>query len=315
MSGPRASAGELGEALWKAVIDGDEYDAVDVVRGALEDGWQEEDLLLDVVAAVQARIGVEWAADRISVAQEHAATAINERVITALVHHGSGTRPDAVRGRVTVSCVDGEWHAFPRGSSPRRCGCAAGTSTTWAPRRRPRTWSRTSTTPTPTPCCCPGRSPRTCRGRTPRSTPAGPWVCRWWRAAGRSAWTGATRAPWAPTHGPGRAGAAAVLEAGLARPTGVRQAVDDLPHLADQEYSMVTQSRGLLVKETPTELEHRFRRCGVQRRAARAHGRGPGARRRLPGDRPVRRRRRGVHRLPGLDVGRAVRAQRAAAPW
>ncbi len=52
MSGPRASAGELGEALWEAVIDGDEYDAVDVVRGALTDGWQEEDLLLDVVAAV-----------------------------------------------------------------------------------------------------------------------------------------------------------------------------------------------------------------------------------------------------------------------
>ncbi|SCD78496.1 Methanogenic corrinoid protein MtbC1 [Streptomyces sp. di188] len=111
--GPRASAGELGEALWKAVIDGDEYDAVDVVRGALADGWQEEDLLLDVVAAVQARVGLEWAADRITVAQEHAATAINERVITALTYRDPGARPDVVKGRVTVTCVDGEWHAFP----------------------------------------------------------------------------------------------------------------------------------------------------------------------------------------------------------
>ncbi|MDI5982847.1 cobalamin B12-binding domain-containing protein, partial [Amycolatopsis magusensis] len=54
---------------------------------------------------------LEWAANRLSVAQEHAATAINDRVIAAAVH--SRPRPRAVLGRVTVACVDGEWHALP----------------------------------------------------------------------------------------------------------------------------------------------------------------------------------------------------------
>ncbi|MDI5974696.1 cobalamin-binding protein, partial [Amycolatopsis magusensis] len=57
------------------------------------------------------RVGLEWAANRLSVAQEHAATAINDRVIAAAVH--SRPRPRAVLGRVTVACVDGEWHALP----------------------------------------------------------------------------------------------------------------------------------------------------------------------------------------------------------
>ncbi|MER7495022.1 cobalamin-binding protein [Streptomyces pharetrae] len=55
-------------------------------------------------------------------------------------------------------------------------------------------------------------------------------------------------------------GAAAVLEGGLPRPlpTAVRQTVDDLPHLADQEYTMAVRSRGSLVRRTLADLEHRF---------------------------------------------------------
>ncbi|MGQ4420593.1 cobalamin-binding protein, partial [Streptomyces sp. SAS_269] len=37
-----------------------------------------------------------------------------------------------------------------------------------------------------------------------------------------------------------------------------RQIVDDLPHLADQEYTMVVRSRGTLVKQTLRDLENRF---------------------------------------------------------
>ena len=260
MSGPRASAGELGEALWKAVTDGDEYDAVDVVRGALADGWQEEDLLLDVVAAVQARIGVEWAADRISVAQEHAATAINERVITALVHHGSGgARPDAVRGRVTVSCVDGEWHSFParlvaetlrlRGWHVDYLGAQTPTPHLVAHQHHTNSDAVLLSGSIPT------HLPRAHTAITACRSVGVPVVAggrafgvdgRYARALGADAWA------------PDARGAAAVLEAGPERPTRVRQAIDDLPHLADQEYSMVTQSRARLVKETLTELERRF---------------------------------------------------------
>src|SRR5690606_4794195 len=83
---PTTTAG-LHEQLWQAVVAADEYAAVDLVVQAMDDGVSGEDLLLDVIARVQERIGSEWAADRLTVAQEHAATAINERVVTALSHH------------------------------------------------------------------------------------------------------------------------------------------------------------------------------------------------------------------------------------
>ncbi len=46
----------------------------------------------------------------------------------------------------------------------------------------------------------------------------------------------------------------------MARPNASagRQAVDDLPHLADQEYTMVVRSRHRLVKQTLADLEDRF---------------------------------------------------------
>jgi methanogenic corrinoid protein MtbC1 len=93
------------------VLRGDEYAAVDITGDALREGLDVESVLLDVIGAVQSRVGNEWAANRISVAQEHAATAINDRVIGRLTL--AGDRPQTHRGRVTVACVDGEWHALP----------------------------------------------------------------------------------------------------------------------------------------------------------------------------------------------------------
>ncbi|MBU8833388.1 cobalamin B12-binding domain-containing protein [Mycolicibacterium goodii] len=98
--------------LWEAVLDADEDTAVGVVFEALDDGVPAEDLLLDVIAAVQRRVGVEWAGNRLTVAAEHAATAINDRVIAALVRHPAVVRA-TTGGRVAVACADGEWHALP----------------------------------------------------------------------------------------------------------------------------------------------------------------------------------------------------------
>ncbi|OSZ55910.1 hypothetical protein OQI_35860, partial [Streptomyces pharetrae CZA14] len=50
---PRTSAAELRDLLWRAVTEGSEPAAVDVVTAGLDTGWDEEGLLLDVVAAVQ----------------------------------------------------------------------------------------------------------------------------------------------------------------------------------------------------------------------------------------------------------------------
>ncbi|MYV71239.1 hypothetical protein GT043_35995, partial [Streptomyces sp. SID2131] len=101
------------ERLWRAAVEGDEPAAASVVHEALDTGVPEETLLLDVLAPVQAKVGVEWAADRITVAQEHAVTAINERIVASLAHRRTRGRAVSSRGRVTISCVDGEWHAFP----------------------------------------------------------------------------------------------------------------------------------------------------------------------------------------------------------
>ncbi len=99
------------ERLWQALVQGDEHAATDVVLDALAGGMPAETVLLDVIGAAQARVGVEWAANRFTVAQEHAVTAINDRVVGVLSANLPRLRPH--RARVTVACVDGEWHALP----------------------------------------------------------------------------------------------------------------------------------------------------------------------------------------------------------
>ncbi|KIF71217.1 cobalamin-binding protein, partial [Streptomyces sp. AcH 505] len=102
----------LRERLWEAVRGGDEEAAIDAVSGALDTGTDPESLLLDVIGYTQRKIGDEWAGARMTVAEEHAATAINERAVDAAAHHPAARRP-RTRGRIAVACVDGEWHALP----------------------------------------------------------------------------------------------------------------------------------------------------------------------------------------------------------
>ncbi|MFH8725227.1 B12-binding domain-containing protein [Streptomyces termitum] len=106
---------EVRERLWAALGARDEAAAASAVLGAHDAGAPAEELLLDVIAPVQARVGAEWAAGRLGVAQEHAATAIQERVVAALARQTPAPAPDttAPPRRVTVACVDGEWHVLP----------------------------------------------------------------------------------------------------------------------------------------------------------------------------------------------------------
>ncbi|MEV5427970.1 cobalamin-dependent protein [Streptomyces sp. NPDC052701] len=265
MSDPPASASALRDRLWAAVADGDELAAADVLHDGLRAGWDEEDLLVDVVAAVQRKVGTEWAAARITVAQEHAATAVNERIVTTLVHR-PGTdgrlrpRRGRGRGRATVSCVDGEWHAFParlvaevlrlRGHQVDYLGAQTPTPHLIAHlhRTNPDAVLLSASLPTHLPAA--HAAITACQAVGVPVLAGGGAFGR----DGRFAFAlGADR--WAPDA----RGAAAVLDAGLPRPaTTARQVVDDLPHLADQEYTMAVQSRGQLVKQTLADLENRF---------------------------------------------------------
>jgi methanogenic corrinoid protein MtbC1 len=90
--------------------DGDEYAAIEMVLGLLDDGLPPQRLLVDLIGGAQAQVGALWAAGEWSIAREHAATAVSERAVSAIA---ARTTARPTRGRVTIACVDGEWHALP----------------------------------------------------------------------------------------------------------------------------------------------------------------------------------------------------------
>ncbi|WP_426505000.1 cobalamin B12-binding domain-containing protein [Dactylosporangium sp. McL0621] len=96
----------------KCLADADEDGAVDIAGGLLDDGVDPERVLLDLVAPAQEQVGQWWQRNEWSVAQEHAATHISERVVAAVGTIASRRRA-ASRGRLVVACLDGEWHALP----------------------------------------------------------------------------------------------------------------------------------------------------------------------------------------------------------
>ncbi|MGE2725320.1 cobalamin B12-binding domain-containing protein [Mycolicibacterium pulveris] len=247
------------DRLWDAVLDGDEYAAVATVFEAVDAGVTPEDALLDVVAPVQRKVGTEWAADRLTVAQEHAATAINDRVIAALSQHPAA-RTAAHAGRVTVACVDGEWHALParllgevlrlRGWRVDFLGAQVPTPHLIAHLHQyaPDAVALSCSIPTRLPAAHAAISACQAAGVSVLVGGAafGP-DGRYARLLGADAWAPDARA------------AAQRLNEGVAR---LRLTANppsaDLPHLADQEYSMVSGAKAQLVTSTVAELEHSF---------------------------------------------------------
>ncbi|MEV2239770.1 cobalamin-dependent protein [Micromonospora sp. NPDC049891] len=92
------------------LAEADEHAAVEVACGLLEAGVAADRVLLELVAPAQAEVGERWARNEWSVAQEHAATHISERVVAAVAAY-TDVRP--TRARIVVACMDGEWHALP----------------------------------------------------------------------------------------------------------------------------------------------------------------------------------------------------------
>ncbi|MDI5940681.1 MULTISPECIES: cobalamin B12-binding domain-containing protein [Micromonospora] len=93
-----------------ALESADEYAAIETALGLVDAGVPAERVLLELVAPAQVEVGRRWASNAWSVAQEHAATHISERVVAAVAARAN---PRATRGRIVVACMDGEWHALP----------------------------------------------------------------------------------------------------------------------------------------------------------------------------------------------------------
>ncbi|MFC7182813.1 B12-binding domain-containing protein [Kitasatospora paranensis] len=249
-------AKEPAEQVWHAVSAMDEYAATELVLRMLDEGTAPEDVLLDVIAVVQSRVGEEWAADRISVAQEHAATAINDRAVTAVSMHPTA-RTTATRGRITVACVDGEWHALParllaevlklRGWHVDYLGAQVPTPHLIAHLHHTRAdavaLSGSIATRLPTAhaaitACQAVGVPVIVGGAAfgPRG--------RYARLLGADAWAPEARA--AADH---------LARSPLPRPQPDHQQFDDLPHLADQEYTTVARHSATLVGTVLTALQ------------------------------------------------------------
>jgi methanogenic corrinoid protein MtbC1 len=248
------------DQLWDAVLEGDEQGAVAVVFAAVQAGIAPEDALLEVIAPVQRKVGTEWAANRITVAQEHAATAINDRVIAALSQHPAATSA-ARAGRVTVACVDGEWHALParllaevlrlRGWQVDFLGAQVPTPHLIAHlhQHAPDAVALSCSIPTRIPAAHAAITACQAAGVSVLVGGAAFGVDgRYARLLGADAWAPDARA------------AAQWLSEDLVRLrlSANQKPQSSLPHLADQEYSMVSTAKAQLVKWTVTELEDRF---------------------------------------------------------
>ena len=96
----------------EAQLAGDRRAALRVVlEDGLAAGHSVSDLHTGVVQAAQAEIGRMWQDNRISIAQEHMATAISHVVASRLFEEA---KPEARIGkRILVACVAGEYHEFP----------------------------------------------------------------------------------------------------------------------------------------------------------------------------------------------------------
>ncbi|MGW6270164.1 MULTISPECIES: cobalamin B12-binding domain-containing protein [unclassified Streptomyces] len=259
------------DRLWEAVSRGDERTATALLFTALQEGTPAERVLLDLIAPVQRRVGEEWAANRITVAQEHAATAINDRALAALSRHYAD-HTAGTRGKVLVACVDAEWHSLParlvaevlrlRGWQVDYLGAQVPTDhlISHIHQTGPDLVALSSSIPT--------RLPLAHAAITAVQATSTPVLVggaafgaqgQYARLLGADAWA------------PDATAAADRLErAPLLRPAPAHQPIDDLPHLADQEYTMVARSRTALVRTVMGTLADRFPAMAAYTAAQRA---------------------------------------------
>jgi excisionase family DNA binding protein len=97
--------------LASRMVVGDEPGAWKVVEGVLTGGAAPEDVLLDLVAPALRRIGDDWAAGTLSVADEHRASAVASRLVGRLGPRFA--RRGRKRGTIVVGAVEGDDHGLP----------------------------------------------------------------------------------------------------------------------------------------------------------------------------------------------------------
>lgn len=99
------------ERLSRRLIAGDEAGAMAVAEAALAGGMEPDVLYLDVLAGAMVAIGDGWHAGRVSIAEEHQATAIMQRLLGRLARNF--TRRGRRRGTIVLGAAAGDPHGLP----------------------------------------------------------------------------------------------------------------------------------------------------------------------------------------------------------
>jgi len=105
-----------GNVDWSArlgdrLLAGDETGAWNVIEASMMSGLEPSEVYLDALAPALAAIGSAWAAGELSIADEHRATAVTNRLIGRLGPRFH--RPGQTRGTIVLGAVAGDHHAVP----------------------------------------------------------------------------------------------------------------------------------------------------------------------------------------------------------
>ena len=90
---------------------GDRRAALQFIETALSGGASVNEVRCLVIQAAQREIGRLWLEDRITIAQEHMATAISQLALAHLFQRDEFR--DRVNKKILIACVPGEHHEFP----------------------------------------------------------------------------------------------------------------------------------------------------------------------------------------------------------
>ncbi len=107
----RAGRADYHQRLEDRLLVGDENGAWSVIESALASGTEPRDIYLDVLAPALAHIGEEWAAGRVTVAEEHRASVVTQRIIGRLGPRFN--RPGRKRGTIVTGAPQGDHHSVP----------------------------------------------------------------------------------------------------------------------------------------------------------------------------------------------------------
>lgn len=99
-----------GQVFLQAIITGQRHAAVQIAKEALRNGLSLRDLYIDVFQPALYDVGRRWESNRLTVAQEHIATAITQYVM-AQIYEAPDVRTSAAKGRIVLTGVEGELHS------------------------------------------------------------------------------------------------------------------------------------------------------------------------------------------------------------